>query len=70
MRPSKDVREVKPKSVRKKWKDKAFAKGVNREDIEKGATELGVPLDEHIALTLEAMQGVASEMGLDGGRAG
>ncbi|MEE9274891.1 MAG: HDIG domain-containing metalloprotein [bacterium] len=70
VRPSKDVREVKPKSVRKKWKDKAFAKGVNREDIEKGANELGVPLDEHIAFTLEAMQGVASELGLDGGRAG
>jgi len=64
--PAKDVREVKPKSIRKKWKDKAFAKGVDRADIEKGAAELGVPLEEHIALTLGAMQGAASNLGLDG----
>ena len=64
--PAKDVRQVKPSSVRKKWKDKAFARGVNREDIEKGARELEVPLEDHIALTLEAMQGAAGELGLDG----
>lgn len=64
--PAKDLRQVKPSSVRKKWKDKAFARGVNREDIEKGARELEVPLEDHIALTLEAMRGVAGELGLDG----
>ena len=67
--PAKDVRQVKPRSIRKKWKDKAFAKGVNREDVETGASELGVPLEEHIALTLEAMQGAAADLGLDGSRA-
>ncbi len=66
VRPSKDIREVEPKSVKKKWKDKAFARGVNRDDIEKGAEELDVPLQEHIVITLEAMKTVASEMGLDG----
>lgn len=64
--PAKDLCQVKPSSVRKKWKDKAFARGVNRADIEKGARELEVPLEDHIALTLEAMQGVAGELGLDG----
>ena len=64
--PARDVRQVKPSSVRKKWKDKAFARGVNREDIEQGARELGVPLEEHIALTLGAMQGMAGELGLGG----
>jgi predicted hydrolase (HD superfamily) len=64
--PSKDIRQVKPSSVRKKWKDKAFARGVGREDIEKGARELGIPLEEHVAFTLAAMQGVAGELGLDG----
>ena len=67
--PAKDVRQVKPRSIRKKWKDKAFAKGVNREDVETGASELGVPLEEHIAFTLEAMQGAAEDLGLDGSRA-
>ncbi|MBI3128389.1 MAG: HDIG domain-containing protein [Candidatus Tectomicrobia bacterium] len=64
--PSRDVRQVKPGSVRKKWKDKAFARGVNREDIEKGARELEMPLEDHIAFTLEAMQGAAGRLGLDG----
>ncbi len=68
VRPSKDVREVQPKSVKKKWKDKAFARGVNREDIEKGADELGVPLADHISFTLEAIQTVASDLGLDGSK--
>ncbi len=66
VRPSKDIREVQPKSVKKKWKDKAFARGVNRADIEKGAEELGVPLADHIGYSLEAMKSVASELGLDG----
>ncbi len=64
--PAKDVRKVKERSVRKKWRDKAFARGVNREDVETGAAELGVPLEEHIAFTLEAMRGVAADLGLDG----
>ena len=68
VRPSKDVREVQPKSVKKKWKDKAFARGVNRGDIEKGAEELGVPLADHISFTLEALKTVASDLGLDGSR--
>ena len=64
--PAKDVRQVKLRSVRKKWKDKAFARGVNRQDVEAGASELGTPLGDHIAFTLEAMQGAAGDLGLDG----
>lgn len=64
VRPSKKLSEVTVGSVKKKWKDKAFAKGVNREDIEKGAQELGVTLDEHIDLVLKAMQSIADKLGL------
>ncbi len=66
VRPSKDIRDVKVKSIKKKWKDRAFAAGVNREDIEEGAADLGLELDEHIAVVLEAMQGIADELGLAG----
>jgi len=66
VRPSKDIRDVKVKSVKKKWKDKAFAAGVNRADIDLGVQELGISRDEHIAIVLEAMQGIAAELGLDG----
>lgn len=66
VRPSKDIRDVKVKSVRKKWKAKAFAPGVNREEIEAGAAALGVELSDHIRIVLEAMQDAASELGLDG----
>ena len=66
VRPSKDIRDVKIKSVKKKWKDKAFAAAVSREEIAAGAEELGVELWEHVSTVLEAMQGVASEIGLDG----
>jgi predicted hydrolase (HD superfamily) len=66
VRPSKDIRDVKIKSVRKKWKDKAFAAAVNREEIQQAAEALGVDLWEHIAVVLEAMQGIAGEIGLDG----
>ncbi len=66
VRPSKSIMDVKVKSVKKKWKDKAFAAGVNRQDIEEGAAELGVDLSEHIAIVLEAMQGIADELGLAG----
>lgn len=70
VRPSKDVRDVSPKSIRKKWRDKAFAKGVNREDIERGAEALGVPIETHIGTVLGAMQEVAAGLGLDGSAAG
>jgi putative nucleotidyltransferase with HDIG domain len=66
VRPSKDIRDVKIKSVRKKWKDKSFAAAVNRQEIEQAAAELGVELWEHVAVTLEAMQGIAAELGLAG----
>ncbi len=55
VRPSKSLSEVKVKSVKKKLKDKNFARAVNREDIYKGAEELGIPLDEHIAFCIDAM---------------
>ena len=58
--------EVEAKSVRKKMKDKAFARGVNRDDVINGAADLGVDLDEHIAFVIRAMQGAASEIGLAG----
>ncbi|MCP4542374.1 MAG: HD domain-containing protein [Chloroflexi bacterium] len=66
VRPSKDIRDVKIKSVRKKWKDRAFAAAVNREEIALAAEELGVDLWEHIGIVLEAMKGVAGKIGLDG----
>jgi putative nucleotidyltransferase with HDIG domain len=66
VRPSKDIRDVKIKSVRKKWKDKAFAAAVNREEIAQAAEELGVDLWEHVGVVLEAMQGIAGQIGLDG----
>jgi len=66
VRPSKDIRDVKVKSVKKKWKSHAFAAAVNRKDIEEGAAELGVDLWEHVGVVLEAMQGIAADLGLDG----
>jgi putative nucleotidyltransferase with HDIG domain len=66
VRPSKSILDVTVKSVRNKWKDKAFAAGVNRQDIERGAAELGVDLNEHIGLVLEAMQANAEALGLLG----
>jgi predicted hydrolase (HD superfamily) len=70
VRPSKDIRDVKVKSVRKKWKDKAFAAAVDRERIERATEDLDVDLWDHIARVLKAMQGVASEIALDGRLAG
>ena len=67
VRPCKDIRDVKIKSVKKKWKDKAFAAAVSREEIERGAEELGVELWEHVGIVLEAMKGIAADIGLDGG---
>lgn len=66
VRPSKSVHEVDVRSVQKKFKDKAFARGVNREDIIDGAAELGVPVEEHIGVVVAALQGVATELGLGG----
>jgi predicted hydrolase (HD superfamily) len=64
VKPTKAIAEVEVPSVRKKMKDKAFARGVNREDILQGAAELGVELDAHIGFCLEAMKKRASELGL------
>jgi putative nucleotidyltransferase with HDIG domain len=66
VRPSRSILDVEIKSVKKKWKDKAFAAPVNREEIEHGATRLGVTLDQHIQIVLEAMQGRATQLGLAG----
>jgi putative nucleotidyltransferase with HDIG domain len=66
VRPSKSVHEVDARSVRKKMKDKAFARGVNREDVLAGAAELGVELDEHIDFVVEAMRAHAEAIGLAG----
>ena len=69
VKPGKSVFEVDPPSVRKKMKDKAFARSVSREDIVEGAKELGVDLDEHIAFCIAAMRGRAGELGLKGAAA-
>jgi putative nucleotidyltransferase with HDIG domain len=69
VRPSKSIHDVKVKSVRKKWKDRAFAAAVNRQDIEDGAADLGVELWEHVGIVLQAMQGIAGELDLEGNRA-
>ena len=66
IKPSKSLAEVDVKSVRKRMKDKAFARKVNREDIIQGAAELGVDLDRHIGDCIEAMRTIARELGLDG----
>jgi predicted hydrolase (HD superfamily) len=66
VRPSKSVHEVDARSVRKKMKDKAFARGVNRDDVILGAQELGVDLDTHVQFVVDAMKGVAREIGLAG----
>jgi len=64
VRPDKAVANVKLKSVKKKLKDKAFARGVSREDVRRGAEELGVDLDEHIVFVRDAMAGIAGALGL------
>jgi putative nucleotidyltransferase with HDIG domain len=66
VKPGKSLAEVDAKSIRKKMKDKAFARSVSRDDITNGATELGVDLDEHITFCIEAMKGIAKELGLAG----
>jgi len=64
VKPTKAIADVEVASVRKKMKDKAFARGVNREDVIQGAAELGVDLDAHIAFCIEAMRKRAGELGL------
>jgi putative nucleotidyltransferase with HDIG domain len=69
VRPSRSVHEVDARSVRKKMKDKAFARGVSREDVLAGAADLGIDLDEHIEFVIGAMRGSAEALGLGGGQA-
>ena len=69
IKPSKSLADVDVKSVRKRMKDKAFARKVNRDDIVNGAAALGEDLDEHIALCIDAMKGIAERLGLDGSAA-
>jgi putative nucleotidyltransferase with HDIG domain len=66
VRPSKSVLDLDGRSVRKKMKDKGFARGVSREDVLQGVSELGVELDEHIQFVIEAMRPVAHYIGLQG----
>lgn len=66
VKPTRSIFEVEPQSVQKKMKDKAFARSVNRQDIHTGATELGVPLAEHIQFCIDAMKSVAPSLGLAG----
>ena len=70
VRPSKSILDVEVKSVKKKWKDSAFARGVNRQDIELGATELGIPLEEHIQVVIDALRSAAEPLGLVGNPGG
>jgi len=64
VKPGKSLAEVEAKSVKKKMKDKAFARSVSRDDIANGARDLGVELEEHIAFCIEAMKGIAGALGL------
>jgi len=66
VRPSKSILDLEADSVKKKLKDKAFARGVNREDVRNGAAELGIPIDEHIAFCIAAMRENADALGLRG----
>lgn len=66
VKPGRSIHEVDVASVKRKLKDKAFARNVNREDVVNGAVELGVPLEEHIAFCIEAMKRCASQLGLAG----
>ena len=69
IKPGKSLAEVETKSVRKRMKDKAFARKVNRDDIVNGAADLGVELEEHITFCIEALKAIADELGLDGSAA-
>ena len=69
VKPSKSLNEVDAKSVRKRMKDKAFARSVSREDIVNGASQIGIDLDEHITFCVEAMKTIAERLGLAGAAA-
>jgi putative nucleotidyltransferase with HDIG domain len=69
VKPGKSLAEVEAKSVRKKMKDKAFARSVSRDDIINSAADMGVDLEEHIAFCIEAMKAIAPELGLAGSNA-
>jgi putative nucleotidyltransferase with HDIG domain len=69
VKPGKSLAEVEAPSVKRKMKDKAFARNVNRADVVNGAVELGVDLEQHIAFCIEAMKGISAELGLDGSAA-
>jgi putative nucleotidyltransferase with HDIG domain len=69
IRPSKSILDLEVSSVKKRLKDKAFARGVNRNDVTQGAAELGVPLEEHIASCIAAMREAADVLGLGGAAA-
>lgn len=64
VRPSKQIADVELKSIKKRWKERSFAPGVHREEIEQATQALGVPLDEHIQVVLDAMKGSAAALGL------
>ncbi len=66
VRPSKSILDLEASSVKKRMKDKAFARGVSREDVIKGAVELGIPLDEHIGFCIQALREHADALGLRG----
>jgi len=66
VKPSKSIHDVEADSVIKKMKDKAFARGVNRDDVRKGVEELGIPLAEHVEFCIEAMRAAAGPLGLVG----
>jgi putative nucleotidyltransferase with HDIG domain len=66
VRPDKSIHSLEAKSVKKRMKDKAFARSVSRDDITNGAAALGVELEEHIAFCIEAMKKIAPELGLEG----
>ncbi len=66
VKPTKSVFDVDARSVRKKMKDKAFARGVSRDDVVLGAQEMGVELDDHIQFVIDAMRGAAADLGLAG----
>ncbi len=66
VRPSKSLHDLKVKSVKKKWKDRSFASGANREEISGAAEEFGVPLWEHVDNVIQAMRAIAPQLGLEG----
>lgn len=66
VKPTKNLADVEVSSVKKKLKDKAFARGIHREDVYKGAEELGVALEDHISRIIQALQAISTELGLDG----